>query len=167
MRPAWRSRIRRTDGGWHSRASCRMICSACWTSCARNFRLQPPSRRRRFGEPAAARVRDDRAEAGFQISDLIGRFADCCGGGSMPIVYRSRVFSIEEERRRYPDGSEHDVTIIRHRPSVILIPFDDDGHVVLVRQYRAPLDRLTWEVPAGNVEPGETPEAAAAREAEE
>jgi ADP-ribose pyrophosphatase len=56
---------------------------------------------------------------------------------------------------------------VRHRPSVVLIPVDGDGHVILVRQYRAPLDRFTWEFPAGGLEPGETAEAAAARECEE
>jgi len=82
-------------------------------------------------------------------------------------VFTARVFAVETDRRRYPDGREHDVAIVRHRPSVVLIPIDAAGHVVLVRQYRAPLDRFTWEFPAGSVEPGETAEAAAARECEE
>jgi len=85
----------------------------------------------------------------------------------MPIVFTGRVFSVEAERRRYPDGSDHDVAIVRHSPSVVLIPVDGDGRVILVRQYRAPLDRYTWEFPAGGVEAGETAETAAAREAEE
>jgi ADP-ribose diphosphatase len=82
-------------------------------------------------------------------------------------VFTGRVFSVETDRRRDPDGREHDVDIVRHRPSVVLIPVDGDGHVILVRQYRAPLDRFTWEFPAGGLEPGETAEAAAARECEE
>jgi ADP-ribose pyrophosphatase len=82
-------------------------------------------------------------------------------------VFSGRVFSVEAGRRRYPDGREHDVDIVRHRPSVVLIPVADDGRVILVRQYRAPLDRYTWEFPAGSLEPGETAEDAAARESEE
>jgi ADP-ribose diphosphatase len=85
----------------------------------------------------------------------------------MAIAFEGRVFSVETHRRRHPDGREHDVEIVRHRPSVVLIPFERDGRVVLVRQYRAPLDRHTWEFPAGSLEPGETAEAAAARESEE
>jgi ADP-ribose diphosphatase len=85
----------------------------------------------------------------------------------MPIVYKARVFSVEAERRRFPDGREHDVAIVRHAPSVVVIPFAQDGRVILVRQYRAPLDRYTWEFPAGSVDPGETADAAAARESEE
>jgi ADP-ribose pyrophosphatase len=85
----------------------------------------------------------------------------------MPIVFTSRAFDVEVDRRRHPDGREQDVVIVRHRPSVVLIPVDDDGRLILVRQYRAPLDRHTWEFPAGSVEPGEFVEAAAARECEE
>ncbi len=59
------------------------------------------------------------------------------------------------------------MAIVRHQPSVVLIPIDDDGRVILVRQYRAPIDRFTWEFPAGSVDPGEFVEAAAARECEE
>jgi ADP-ribose pyrophosphatase len=43
----------------------------------------------------------------------------------------------------------------------------DEGHVVLVRQYRHSVRRDLWELPAGGVNPGESPEAAAARECEE
>jgi ADP-ribose pyrophosphatase len=85
----------------------------------------------------------------------------------VPIVFKSRVFDVEIEQRRRPDGREREVVIVRHRPSVVLVPVNDDGRVILVRQYRAPLDRDTWEFPAGGVEPGEFVEAAAARECEE
>ena len=85
----------------------------------------------------------------------------------MSIVFKSRVFDVEVEQRRRPDGREQEVVVVRHRPSVVLIPVDDDGRLILVRQYRAPLDRYTWEFPAGGVEPGEFVEAAAARECEE
>ncbi len=44
---------------------------------------------------------------------------------------------------------------------------DDPSHVVLIRQYRFALDRWIWELPAGSLEPGEDPVAAAARECEE
>jgi ADP-ribose pyrophosphatase len=85
----------------------------------------------------------------------------------MPIVFKSRVFAVEVAKRRHPDGREREVTIVRHPPSVVLIPVVDDGRVILIRQYRAPLDRDTWEFPAGSLDPGESAEAAAARECEE
>src|SRR6478672_4996049 len=85
----------------------------------------------------------------------------------MPIVYAGRVFSVETGRRRFPNGREHDVEIVRHSASVVLIPVEDDGRVVLVKQYRAPLDRETWEFPAGRLNDGESAEDAARRECEE
>lgn len=85
----------------------------------------------------------------------------------MPVVYEGRVFSVEVDRRRFPDGREHEVAVVRHRPSVVIIPMIDDARVVLIRQYRAAIDRELWELPAGTLNPGETPDAAAARECEE
>ncbi len=85
----------------------------------------------------------------------------------MPTMYKGRVFSVEVERMQFPNGREHTVEIVRHPPSVVLIPIQQDGLVVLVRQYRPSLGREMWEVPAGSLDPGETPEAAALRECEE
>jgi len=85
----------------------------------------------------------------------------------MPIVYKGRVFAVEVERRRFPNGEEHEVAIVRHPPSVVLVPVQEDGRVILIRQYRASVDRHLWELPAGSVNDGELPDQAAARECEE
>ena len=85
----------------------------------------------------------------------------------MPIVYQGRVFSVEVDRHRFPDGREREVAIVRHPPSVVILPVQDDGRVILIRQYRASVGRELWEVPAGSVDPGESPDAAVARECEE
>ena len=85
----------------------------------------------------------------------------------MSTLFKGRVFSVEVERWRFPNGSEHEVEIVRHASSVVLIPFENDGRMVIVRQYRAPLDRETWEFPAGRLNDHESAEAAARRECEE
>lgn len=85
----------------------------------------------------------------------------------MPIVFSGRVFAVEISRKRFPNGREHEITIVRHPPSVVLLPILGDGRVLLIRQFRASVDRELWEVPAGSMDPGETPEQAAARECEE
>jgi ADP-ribose pyrophosphatase len=85
----------------------------------------------------------------------------------MEVVYKGRVFSVEVGRKRFPNGQEHDVAIVRHPPSVVMIPIEDDGRVILIRQFRASVDRQLWEVPAGTLEPDEVPEQAAVRECEE
>jgi ADP-ribose pyrophosphatase len=86
---------------------------------------------------------------------------------SMSIVYRGRVFSVEVLEKRLPNGHDHQFEIVRHPPSIVLVPFEADGRLVLVRQYRAPVDRELWECPAGTVNPNEPADAAARRECEE
>ena len=85
----------------------------------------------------------------------------------MSIVYEGRVFSVEVETVRLPNGREHEMAVVRHPPAVVLIPVRDADHVILVRQYRHSIRRDLWELPAGSVDPGETAESAARRECEE
>jgi len=85
----------------------------------------------------------------------------------MRIVYEGRVFSVEVGARTFPNGRDHEVEIVRHAPSVVLVPIEADGRIVLISQYRAALDREIWECPAGRVNTGETVEEAARRECEE
>jgi ADP-ribose pyrophosphatase len=85
----------------------------------------------------------------------------------MSVVYKGRVFSVEVAKKRFPNGQEHEFAVVRHPPSVVLIPTQDDGRIILIHQYRPSIDRELWEVPAGSLEAGETPEAAARRECEE
>src|SRR4051812_49907849 len=85
----------------------------------------------------------------------------------METIFTGRVFSVETGTRRFPNGQEHHVDIVRHAPSIVLIPVEDDGRVIIVKQYRAPLDREMWEFPAGRLNEGESPEEAARRECEE
>jgi ADP-ribose pyrophosphatase len=82
-------------------------------------------------------------------------------------VYEGRVFTVELDKVPAPNGKEHEYAVIRHRPSVVLIPIQDDGQIVLIRQYRHALAKKIWETPAGGVNANESPEAAAARECEE
>src|SRR5260221_2350154 len=85
----------------------------------------------------------------------------------MAIVYSTRVFAIDVEDVELPDGRSHEVASIRHAPCVVLIPVLDDGRIVWIRQYRHSVKRILWELPAGSIDPGEAPEAAAMRECEE
>jgi ADP-ribose pyrophosphatase len=85
----------------------------------------------------------------------------------MSIVYTGRVLSLEVETARFPNGTEHTVEIVRHRPCVVLVPIQHDGRVVMIKQYRHSVKRMLWELPAGNIDPGEDAGAAAARECEE
>ena len=85
----------------------------------------------------------------------------------MRTVYDGRVFSVEVGELTFPNGTRHEVAVVRHRPSVVLVPMMDVDHVVLIQQYRPAIGKTMWELPAGMTDPGEAPAQAAARECEE
>ena len=80
-------------------------------------------------------------------------------------VYQGHVIGLGIGTFRAPDGSTFERDIVHHPGAVAVVPLLDDGRVVLVRQYRAPIDQLLLEIPAGlrDVE-GESTELTAARE---
>jgi ADP-ribose pyrophosphatase len=82
-------------------------------------------------------------------------------------VFEGRVFSVEVGQKAFPNGSVHDVALVRHRPSVVLLPMMDDGRVLLIRQYRPSVERVLWELPAGSTYEGEVLEQGAIRECAE
>jgi ADP-ribose pyrophosphatase len=82
-------------------------------------------------------------------------------------LYRGRVFALLHERIVLPSGLRQDLTLIDHPGAVAVVPVGTDGRVLLVRQYRHATGSWLWEIPAGRLEPGEAPLAAARRELEE
>jgi ADP-ribose pyrophosphatase len=81
--------------------------------------------------------------------------------------FKGRIFTVTVDRVTVPNGRTVTFDMVRHPGSVVLLPMQDDGRVVLIRQYRYALDRWIWELPAGSLDAGEDPAAAAARECEE
>ncbi len=63
--------------------------------------------------------------------------------------YRGRVISVASALFVTPDGDEVQREIVHHPGAVSVVPVLDDGQVVLVRQYRAALERELLEIPAG------------------
>ena len=86
---------------------------------------------------------------------------------SSRLVYEGRIFDVTVDRVRLPHGREATLEIVRHDGSVVLVPIDDEGRVLLVRQYRHAAGRFLWELPAGSLEVGEDPDEAARRECQE
>ena len=83
------------------------------------------------------------------------------------IVYRGRVVELGIEDAVLPGGAEVRLEIIRHQGAAGVVPVHGDGTVTLVRQYRHAAGGVIWEIPAGVLEPGESPEECAARELSE
>jgi len=80
---------------------------------------------------------------------------------------KSRAFTIRRDTLRTPDGRETKYDIIEHSGSVVIIPVDENGNILLVRQYRHATRGDLLELPAGTLDGDEDPEVCAAREIRE
>jgi ADP-ribose pyrophosphatase len=82
-------------------------------------------------------------------------------------VYKSKIFTVTEERATAPDGFEIERAIVQHNGAAVMMAMDGRKRILLVRQYRMPARKRLWELPAGRIDPGETPLKAARRELKE
>lgn len=83
------------------------------------------------------------------------------------VILRDRAYDVARVTLHVSDGSAQTRGIIRHRGAVIILPLLDDGRIVLIRNTRWVVGQALVELPAGGLEPGEEPIAAAARECAE
>ncbi len=84
-------------------------------------------------------------------------------------MYTGRVISLDVDEVRFPDGSVGSLEMIRHPGASAVVPLlgapdDPDPELVLIRQYRYAAEQYLYEIPAGRLDPGETPADCAARE---
>ena len=82
-------------------------------------------------------------------------------------IYSGRVVGLRIDTVRMPDGAVSQREIVEHGEAVVMVPIDAEGRVLLVRQYRKPIETSLLELPAGGLEPGESPEEGAMRELRE
>ncbi len=79
-------------------------------------------------------------------------------------LLRTPIFHVTQDKALEPGGFEIERAIVQHHGSAVIMPVDEERRVLLVRQYRLPARGFLWELPAGRVDPGETPYRAARRE---
>jgi ADP-ribose pyrophosphatase len=87
-------------------------------------------------------------------------------------IHEGKIINVDRDRIRYPDGSEAEVDIVRHSGASAVLPFlsdpeGEDPQILLLRQYRYAADGYLYEIPAGRLDPGESPADCAARELKE
>lgn len=84
-------------------------------------------------------------------------------------VHTGKVINLDVDRVRFPDGTTGELEIIRHPGASAIVPFlsdptGPDPQLLLLRQYRYATGGTLYEIPAGRLDPGESPEQCARRE---
>lgn len=82
-------------------------------------------------------------------------------------MYSGVAFDVQRDQIRFPDGTLKQRDIVIHPPAVTILPIDDESNIWFIRQFRHPVGVSLLELPAGVMDAGETPEAAARRELQE
>ncbi|MDB4912671.1 MAG: hydrolase [Gemmatimonadetes bacterium] len=87
-------------------------------------------------------------------------------------VYAGKIFTLNRDTVRFPDGSTGELHIARHPGASAVIPFlsgplGDEPQVLMIRQYRYAVGGYIYEIPAGRLDCDETPMECAARELKE
>lgn len=82
-------------------------------------------------------------------------------------IYEGAIIDVVVDDVQLPDGKEAKREIVQHPGAVGIIALTDEGKIVLVEQFRKPLERAIVEIPAGKIDAGESLEACALRELEE
>lgn len=80
------------------------------------------------------------------------------------VVWTGRIFNVDRLQVQLPDGRTAIRDVVRHPGAVAIVALTDEGRICLVRQYRTALGRVTVEIPAGKLDPGEDPLECASRE---
>lgn len=80
------------------------------------------------------------------------------------VAWTGRIFNVNRLRVELPDGRQALRDVVRHPGAVAIVALTNDGRICLVRQYRTALGRVTVEIPAGKLDPGEDPLTCAKRE---
>lgn len=79
-------------------------------------------------------------------------------------IYTGKVVSLALEEHRLPDGRRGTFEVVRHSGGAAVLPLLPNGQMVLIRQFRPAVGEMVLEIPAGRLEPGETPEGCVRRE---
>lgn len=82
-------------------------------------------------------------------------------------LHRGRVFDLVRQRVELPSGLHQQWELAEHPGAAAVVALDGRGEVLVVRQFRAAVGDWLVEIPAGRLDPGEDPAAAARRELEE
>jgi len=79
-------------------------------------------------------------------------------------LHKGRVFRLVREKVALENGIAVDLDIVRHPGAAAMVPLTENRTLLMIRQYRHAVGGFIWEIPAGTLDPEETPLACAKRE---
>lgn len=82
-------------------------------------------------------------------------------------IFKGKRVNLVIDELKMPNGKIVEWELVTHNGAAAIIPIDEEGNIILVRQYRNAADDYVLEIPAGGLEPGEDPKVCASRELEE
>ena len=82
-------------------------------------------------------------------------------------IFEGKIIKVDLLTVELPDGKEATREVVYHPGASAVVPITADGEVYMVTQYRKPLERISLEIPAGKLDPGEEPSECARRELKE
>lgn len=82
-------------------------------------------------------------------------------------IFAGRILRLRLDTVELPDGKHGTREIVEHAGAVAVVALDSEGRIVMVRQYRKPVEQVLLEIPAGTLEDGEGPLDCARRELKE
>jgi ADP-ribose pyrophosphatase len=86
---------------------------------------------------------------------------------SSRVVFEGRALKLRVDKVKLPGGRQTTREIVEHENCVAIVALDDADNILLVRQFRKPVEKELVEIPAGGIDPGESPEDAVRREMRE
>ena len=82
-------------------------------------------------------------------------------------IYQGRAVNIRVDTIEKASGNKTTRDVVEHPDCVAVVVLDEQGNVLLVRQFRHPVDKSLLEIPAGGIDPGEEPVESVRRELQE
>jgi ADP-ribose pyrophosphatase len=79
-------------------------------------------------------------------------------------VFDGKLLQVYYDDAKLPDGSTSSREWIKHPGACAVVPIFDNNDIMLIKQFRYPMAQIFYEVPAGKIDPGETPDSTAERE---
>ncbi len=83
------------------------------------------------------------------------------------VTYKGRNFFVREDKINTSDQATHTYEVVVVPEASVMVPITDTGEIIMIKQYRPPVNKIFLELPAGKLDKDETPEQTANRELQE